>query len=313
MKRFIYLLILTTSIYAEEAHVVDLDRFNIYLKVDADGDVNPSVVIPIDWGDFYSAVGYESKLAIVHTDLGAEYAPSKYLTEGRSKYFWLDVIGSHMNFEDSYFSYSFTVGYRDMEILQYGYFHLTDPTTLDKETMAVDITKNLKMYSTGLYLDYTYKNLFDRLSFRVSTHVYPYSYLKVNESVAYMPLIPEVGKGESSQRQDISYDINLDMVIRIISSLSLGISAQYEYLPYKYTSLVPRTDALAYHYTDTQDNATTKSAGVRLLFSKFSFVGIEPVIGYERSVLSVESLYEGITSTETSKSNNYMFGFEKKF
>lgn len=314
MKQLILYMFLMLSAFADEMNVMDLDRFNIHLNVDRDGNVNPKVTVPIDWGGrFYSAVGYTSMSTIDHSDFGEAYAPSKYVTAGNSQFFWLDVIGSNVRFEKSYLSYSFTVGYREMTIVQYGYLHYHNPDTMQKETMAVDRTTDMKTYSVGLYLDYTYKRMFDLLSFRVSSHLFPYSYMTSDETMAFMPLVPEPENVKSSGTQDVSYDLNLDLLIDLLQSVSLGLSARYEYLPFKQDTLVAREDAYAFKVIEYQSNATTKTVGLRLLFSRFDYFGIQPMLGYERSLLSVETVYGSSASTETTKSNNYLFGFEKKY
>ncbi|MEA2099224.1 MAG: hypothetical protein U9P72_03755 [Campylobacterota bacterium] len=318
MKKLIYILLLSSLLFSSEKieqNVLDFDRFELGFKADEDGNLNPKVTIPVKWSDsYYSAVGYEVTSIVEHYSVDFN-TPNKFVIAADSKYVWIDIIGSKVIFENSYFSYSFTLGYREIDMMQYGYLHETDLTTNEKTTFATNRISSLKTSGTGFYLDYTYKNLLDIISFRIASHIYPYSQLTFKEETAFMPTIPDVAQVKSEQNQDIRYDINLDVVFNIIDSLDIGINAKYDYLPYKYYVLMPAMNGenLTFQSVKYQNNTTTQSFGIRMIFSKHSFAGIKPTIGFEYSSSSTDSIYPDSKSVSNLDTKNYTFGIEKKF
>jgi len=316
MKRILYIILLSSLLFSDDYSVVNLERFEVTLRSDKDGNVNPRVTIPINWSkNYYSGIGYEAKSTIAHSDFGSDAAPSKYVTSANGKYLWIDIIGSKLKYKNSHFSYSFTLGHRTVDIVQYGYFHFTDTLTDKKETVAVDRSTELETYNVGFYLDYSHKNIADFLSLRISTYVYPYSYLTADESFAIMPWVEKEGEAKSTQTQDISYNLNLNMVLDISKFIDLGFSAKYEYLPFKFYSLntTVKGSGFAFEPEKYQNNSTATSFGVRLLFSNSLFSGITPMIGYEQSKISDETIFAGSTSTKELNEESYIFGLEKMF
>lgn len=311
MKKILLALLLVTSLFATEN-----TRTNISFDVDKDGNLNPSLFVPIYYGSdsqFYSAVGYSSGNIKEITDKNAisGFSDSKNALISTSKTLSINYF-TYKN-KDVRFPFSFGLQSKIINIQNNEFGYLKDDsgklgTAGDYYVFDNDV--ELDIYQHDIYADIelsfgTYFNS------RISTTLSPFTSINVKQSTIFKPLVSTTGASDSSSTQDFSYAFKYDVLLKTGLFFDIGFLASYENLPLKYD--VDVVNNAGNDFTKTQIDTTeisTKFIG-KILLNKEMLGGLKPVIGYGIDNIKTKN---NIDSSESSIDNKIIvLGFEKIF
>jgi len=289
------------------------DRVQINLGIDDNGKMAPEAFIPFSWGDGWrSGVGLRSRQIDSH-DTITGFSDSRVGTSVGEDRIRLNLFAFEETNDKS--SWSFGLDYEQVSIeqLQFGYFQMPDPYTPNPavagEYVAFDSLVDVEIIKPNLFAEYSMKA--DAVNWRIGLSVSPGSNLSVEQETRFVPIVSSTGSRRSDSSQDLAYNVAAELEIKTQSSVNVGISYSYEFLPMQYE--ISALNSTADGFTDQSvdvEQLTTRLA-IRLIFKQSFSTNLKPVIGYMLEDVDTKNIRTG--SIETERQNIVLFGLENQF
>lgn len=291
-------------------------RTNLTFKMDNNGNLNPSIFVPIYYGSenqFFSGIGYTSGNTNEVSTLD-NFSDSKNSLVSNSK----DLLLNYLSYSAFLFGLHFSVGaqstFSKIQNNEFGYIHDsdnifgngTDYYASFDNSIDLDVQRHAIRADIELPIGSFFKS-------RLSTSISPFTQISVDQSTIFKPLTNETGKSSSSTTQDISYNFMYEMQIETGTFFDIGLVASYDNTPYKYDLAQLDTDGSSFFFTTNTVDTTevTTSYLVKILFEKEIIGGLNPSFGYGIKYLDTKDNVTG----ETVSTNNTVFtlGLERRF
>ena len=310
-KKILTAMLLASVLTANQSTLTDIS-FN----ADEDGNLNPSIFIPIYYGksnQFYSAIGYSSSNRSEVEKL-SEFSDSKNAFISSSKDLNINYLTYKTKVSSIELSLGFNSTFTSRTNNEFGYIHDSD-NQLGEGTdyyISFDNEIELDIYTHAINADIMIP-IGERFKSRFSLNLSPYSTIGVKQSTLFKPLVEEIGSSDSSQTQDLAYKISYDLDIKTGVFFDIGLSASYNAQSLKYDIATLGTEDSNYVFKSELIDMTevTTSYMVRLIFNKELLGDLKPSIGFGIESLEVT---DNITKKSTSEEKTiFSFGFEKKF
>jgi len=310
-KLLLSTLLLTTLASADESTLTEIS-FNM----DDDGNLNPTLFIPIYYGDskqFYSAIGFTSTNS-KEVDSLDTFNESKNAIISSSK----DLTLNYITYKSSLLGFDVSVGVEStlsyVENNEFGYIH-DDSNFFEKGDdyyIAFDNEIELDINRHAIKADVVIP-FGEYITSRLSTSISPYTNIGVEQSTIFKPLVDETGTSSSSTVQDLAYNFKYEMQIKIDSFIDIAFVASYDNQPLKYdVAQLAKNETNYIFETNTIDtNEVTISYMAKILFNKKILGGLKLSIEYGVENLDSKDNVSGKTSS-TDKSM-FSIGFEKRF
>jgi len=305
------LLLPFTAIAAESGWAED--RVQVDLGLDEDGKTAPEAFIPFDWGDGWSSgIGFRSRQSDSNETITG-FTDSRVGTSVSEDRLRLNLFTYEKRDSDSYWGFGADIEQVTLDQLQFGYFQMPNPyvpnPAVAGEYVAFDSEVDVVITKPNVFADYTNKG--DAVNFRAGVSISPASSLSVDQETRFIPLISSAGTSSSSDGQDLSYNLSLELEYKTGGSVNIGFGYYYEFLPMEYDIAALNTTADGFNsQTIDIEQATTRMA-VRLIFNNPIAGKLKPVIGY--TVEDVETTDVSDGSSETDSKNIISFGLESRF
>lgn len=310
-KLLLSTLLLTSLTNADETTLTDIS-FNM----DDDGNLNPSLFIPIYYGDskqFYSAIGFESSNTKEVKTID-NFNDSKNGAISSSN----DLTLNYISYKSSLFGFDVSAGidttFSNIENNEFGYIHDSNDVFNKGEDYYIAFDNEIELdiqrhsFRADIVLPFG-----SYLTSRLSTTISPYTNIKVKQSTIFKPLVEETGSSSSSTVQDLAYGFTYEMQTKLDSFIDIGFTTSYDNQPLKYNIAQLTTNGTNYIFeTNTVDiNEVTTSYMVKLLFNKEVLGGLKPSLGYGMKNVDTKDNISG----ETTSNNTAIFsvGFERRF
>lgn len=310
-KLLLSTLLLVSSLSAEDSTLTDIS-FNM----DDDGNLNPTLFIPVYYGDsnqFYSAIGFTSTNS-KDVDSLDSFNDSKNAIISSSK----DLTLNYITFKTSYFGFDISVGAEStisyVENNEFGYIHDSanffgngrDYYIAFDNEIELDINRHAIKADIVLPIGELFTS-------RLSTSISPYTTIGVEQSTIFKPLVNETGTSSSSTVQDLAYSFKYELEIKTGTMIDIGFLASYDNQPLKYdiAQLAKFNNNYVFKTNTIDTNEVTTSYMAKIIFNKEILGGLKPSIGYGVENLDSKDNLSG----ETSSSDKTIFsiGFEKRF
>lgn len=311
IKKVLPIFLTTSCLLANESALSE-----IALDLDDDGNINPSISIPVYYGknkQFYSSIGYTSSNANEVKSLDG-FDDSKNA-----------FVSSSHELNINYISYSTTLSHIQ---LSFG-INSTFSSIKNNEFGYIHDSENVFNQGADYYLSYDNEVLLDIVRYSLSTDVVfplgdkvesrlhlslsPFSTLDVEQSTIFKPLVSQKGESSSSDSQDLSYDIRYDLQYKTDMFFDVGFTLKYSSNSFKYDVAALNTDGSTYSFAKQKVDTTetTTSYMVKSIFKYSVFGGLKPSLGFGMRYLTKEDNIN--KSSEDSSSTVVSFSFEKEF
>ncbi len=297
-KHFKYLLLctlLSTSLLAK-SNAFSLERLEITLSQNKNGNTVPSLFMPIYWNKhLFSGLGYDSFTLASSVNEKEGNIIAEGLSASSQSIYNFNVLQYQQQKKHIQYSFGLALKYSDVKNQEFA--NLTNKT----DTSFMLNLKNetyIKSFSTGLSADFALKKLADFFSLRVGAYFYPYSTLDVTHKLNEFTT-------SSDDAQDMTYKFFLITYFETNLGLNFSLNAKYSKEAYNYDINTLDLDGS----TSSLKTSFTKLRGeAKVLYSNKS-MSIYPMLGLA---------YENITSDYGSGTQNelntlVLFGLEKPF
>jgi len=310
-KLLLSALLLSSTLVAEDTTLTEIS-FN----TDDDGNLNPTLFIPIYYGDskqFYSAIGFSSSNSKEVESID-DFSDSKNALISSSK----DLTLNYLSYRTSLFGAAVSVGVEStisyVENNEFGYIHDSENLFSNGSDyyIAFDNEIELDIKRHAIRADVVIP-MGEYITSRVSTSISPYTTIGVEQSTIFKPLVNETGTSSSSTVQDIAYNFKYELQTKTGSFVDIGFVVSYDNQPLKYdvAQLAKNGTSFMFETNTVDSNEVTTSYIAKILFKKKVLGGLKPSIGY-----GVENLdSKNNVSGESSSIEKSMFsiGLEKRF
>jgi len=321
-KLLFSILILTSTLNAEELiseqGTLDdiLTRTNISFGLDDNGNINPSIFVPIYYGNknqFFSGIGYSSGDTNEVSSLD-NFSDSKNSLVSSSK----DLLLNYISYKTFLFGLKMSMGvqstFSKIENNEFGYIHDSNNVFGNGTDYYVSfdnsIDLNVQRHSIRADIELPIGSFFQS---RLSTSVSPYTQISVDQSTIFKPLSNETGTSSSSTVQDISYNFMYEIQIETGTFFDIGLIASYDNTPYKYDLAQLDTDGSSFFFTtntvDTTEVTTTYSLQIRL--NQEVLGGLHPLFGYGITNISTKDNISG--KVDTTDKKIFTIGLQRSF
>ena len=303
-------LIPTLSLATTTVDTSDIQRLEIALERSDEGNINPRLYLPLYWNDHLSsAVGFTSGRETVFSELSAEVAPSNSVLSYTYQSLKLDLLNYTDTLGEGSYTLGLSVNLRYIDITQFSYYNYKLEGETNKRTGVLDVPAYHKVYDLGLYADYTITEIWDVLSIRVGSYLYPLSYLHYEETMNAYPESIITNHIEGSTLQEIQYNIFTDLLIQTYWWTDISMHFQYGYTSVTSKTLQYEDTVHDFVATDTYLGGAEIQGDLKLLINHYGAGGIKPMIGVsyikrENNTLDEEKSSEGVY---------FLLGMEKKF
>ena len=309
-------LLLSTLLVASTLSAEDATLTDISFNMDDDGNLNPSLFIPLYYGksqQFYSAIGFRSTNSKKVDSLDG-FSDSKNAIISSSK----DLNINYISYKTSLFGADISVGAEStisyIENDEFGYIH-DDANSFGNGTeyyIAFDNEVELDIKRHALRADIVLP-IGKYFTSRISTSIAPYTTIGVDQSTIFKPLVDETGTSSSATDQDIAYSFKYEAQLKTDGFADIGFSASYDNQPLKYdiASLAKIGNKYIFKNTTIDTTEVSMSYMLKILFNKELLGGLKPSIGYGVENLDSKDNISGQT-TSTDKTI-FSVGFERRF
>jgi len=300
----------TLSSGATAIDETSVQRLEVALERSDEGNINPRLYLPLYWNNHLSsAIGFTSGRETIFSELSPEVAPSNSVLSYTYQSFKLDLLNYTNTLGEGSYTLGLSVNLRYIDITQFSYYNYQLEGESNKRTGVLDIPSYHKVYDLGLYADYSLTNIWDILSIRVGTYLYPLSYLHYEETMNAYPESIITNHIEGSNLQEIQYSIFTDLLIQTGWWTDVSMHFQYGYTSVTSKTLQYNDSVHDFVATDTYLGGAEIQGDLKLLINRFGTGGIKPMIGVsyakrEDNTLDEEKSSEGIY---------FLIGMEKKF
>ena len=314
MKPFKIILVcglITATLLADSA-----TRTNISFVQDEDGNLNPSIFIPMYYGEnnkFYSGIGYTSATL---KEIGKvdNFSDSKNALVSTEKAFTINYI----TYQTSLLHFDVSIGlqstFSKYENNGFGYIHDSQNLFGNGSNYYIafdnEIELDVKRHAINADILLPYGDYFKS---RFSTSISPYTSVSVKQTTIFKPLVNATGRSSSSTVQDIAYSFRYEAQVKTGTFIDIGLEANYNNQPLKYdiAQLGVSGSSYVFNTANVDINEVTTSYIVRLIFNKKMLGGINPSIGY--GLKNIDSK-NNLTGKTTSVNKTIIaIGVEKRF
>lgn len=309
-------IILVSTLAVSMLHAADTTKTELSFQKDDDGNMNPTIFIPIYYGSsnqFYSGIGYTStNLKEINTIDG--FSDGKNALVSTSK----DLKLNYFTYIASFSSFKISLGvestYSEVKNNEFGYIH--DSSNLFGKGadyyIAFDNDIDLDIQRHAIATDITIP-MGEYFTSRLSTSVSPFTTISVKQFTNFKPLVMETGTSSSSTTQDIAYNIKYEGQIHTGTFVDIGLVANYDFQPLKYdiAQLAMKKGNYVFETNTIDTNEVTSSYIARLLFDYEVMGGLKPSIGFGKEHFERKDNMGG--STTSTDTNIISVGFEKRF
>jgi len=309
-------LLLSTLLITSLANAEENTLTEISFNTDDDGNLNPTLFIPIYYGDskqFYSAIGFTSTNS-KEVDSIDNFNDSKNALISSSK----DLTLNYMTYRTSLFGLAVSAGVEStisyVENNEFGYIHDSENLFANGSDyyIAFDNEIELDIKRHAIRADVVIP-MGEYFTSRLSTSISPYTIIEVEQSTIFKPLVNETGTSSSSTVQDIAYNFKYEMQTKTGSFIDFGLVASYDNQPLKYdlAGLDVVNDSYVFNTTTVDTNEVTIGYMAKILFNRKVLGGLKPSIGY--GVENLDSKDNVLGTTTSSDRTMFSVGFEKRF
>lgn len=319
-KQLLSTILLALSLNANETSdsniLNDFTLTNISFNMDEDGNLNPSIFIPIYYGSskqFYSAIGYSSTNS-QEVEVLDKFNDSKNAFISSSK----DLTLNYITYKSSLFEYAVSVGiessFSDVENNEFGYIHDSNNFFGNGTDYYISFDNNVELdiQRHAITADIVVP-MGEYFSSRLFTSISPYTTIGVNQSTIFKPLVNETGTSSSSTVQDLAYTFRYDGLIKTGTFFDIALVAYYDNQPLKYDIAQIAESGENYIFeTNTIDlnEITTRFIGKILL--DIEVLGeLNPSIGY--GIEKIDRKNNITNETISTDKTFFTVGFEKMF
>ena len=284
--------------------------------MDEDGNLNPSIFVPIYYGSenqFFSGIGYTSGKS-TESDKIEGFSNSKNALVSDSQ----DLLLNYISYTTSLFGLKTSVGiqstFSKIENNEFGYINDSDDIFGNGTDYYVSFDNSIELdvqrHAIRADIELPIGSFFNS---RLSTSISPYAQIAVDQSTIFKPLSDETGTSSSSTVQDISYNFMYEIQIDTGTFFDIGLVASYDNTPYKYDLAQLDTDGTSYFFTTNTVDITevTTSYLVKILFEKQIIGGLNPSFGYGIKNLDTKDNIGG--DTVSTNSTMFTIGVERRF
>jgi len=312
IKPLLMTLLLASSINASDNATLT----NISFSSDDNGNLNPTIFIPIYYGDyqqFYSSVAYSSS-NVKEVGKVTGFTNSKNALVSSARNVELNYITYKTNFLGFDVSFGAQSSYKKQENNEFGY--INDSANLFGNGadyyIAFDNSIELEILRHALRGDILVpfgKYFVSRLSTTVS----PYTSIDLKQSTIFKPLVNETGTSSSSSTQNLAYDFKYEIESKTGKLFDIGLKASYAYQPLNYdvVALAQSGSNYVFNNTHVDTNEVTTKYSARVILNRTILGGLNPSLGYGVVKLKTKNNLNG----KTISTNNKVFSFsvEKRF
>ena len=289
---------------------------NITFNMDDDGNLNPSIFVPVYYGDdkeFYSAIGYTSgNTKEIGTITG--FNDSKNALVSNSK----DLLVNYLTYSTSLLGKTVSIGatsnFSKITNNEFGYIH-------DSADFFGNGTNYYIAFDNDIELDIQRHSIMtdvllpfgDYFSSRLAVSLSPYTSIGVKQSTLFKPLVTDTGTSSSATVQDLAYNIKYEAQIKTGTFFDIGLLASYDNQPLKYDIAQLATSGASYIFESATIDTTeiTTNYLVKIIFDKEMMGGLNPSIGYGIETLDRRDNISG--QSVSSDRTKFMFGVENRF
>lgn len=314
MKYFKHLVLLMLSVVMLDADTST--RTSLTFSSDKDGNLNPTLFIPVYYGEqnqFFSGIGYTSSN---YNDAGSidGFNDSKNALIGSSK----DILISYINYKDSLFGFAISVGvestFSQQQNDEFGYIHDSDNVFGNGADYYISFDNSIELdiqrHALRADIALPYGEYFRS---RLSTSISPFTSIGVKQSTIFKPLVSETGTSSSKTTQDIAYNFVYELQTKTGYLFDIGALASYDVQPLKYDlAQLAKSGSSFIFNTNTVDTTEIKSLYIVKLIYNGKIMGtLNPSIGYGvEKLIRKDNLSNEQSSYDTTL---FTFGFEKRF
>ena len=291
-----------------------LELAQISMNFDEEKNVNPSLFIPIYYGNsdkFYSAISYvASNSSSTEKVYGFKDSKSAFMSNTKS------LVLNYISYKSSIFNLKFSVGVEStlsyIENNEFGYIH--DSANIFNQGTDYYISfdniveLNLKKHAIRADIELPFGSY---INSKLSASLSPYSTVGVKQTTIFKPLADKTGYSSSTTNQDISYNFKYDIQTDFGTFLDIGFTVAYNNQPLKYDVAVLTDKENSYSFQkQTVDVDEIRTSYMAKIYFDISIMGgLKPFIGYGKEKLKKKDGIETISTDMTL----YSFGFESKF
>jgi len=311
IKAIVPMMLLVTSLNAQDTTLTDIS-FNM----DDDGNLNPSLFIPVYYGnsnEFYSAIGFTSSNS-KEVEVLDSFSDSKNASISSSN----DLTINYITYKSSLVGFDVSIGLEstisDVINNEFGYIHDASNSFGQGSDyyIAFDNEIELDIKRHAIKADIVLP-MGEYITSRLSTSISPYTTIGVEQSTMFKPLVKEKGTSSSSNTQSLAYSFKYEMEIKTGSLIDIGLMASYNNQPLKYdiAQLGMNKNDYVFNTNTIDANEITTSYMVKILFNKEVLGGLKPLIGYGIEKLDSKDNISGVTTS--SDKSIISIGFERMF
>jgi len=196
-----------------------------------------------------------------------------------------------------------------MDFTSFSYYHITLEGESTSDLQVFDMPSKVELYNLGLYADYTLRNIFNFISIRLGTYLYPLSYLKHDLTIYSYPNSVITNQVSSDSMQEFQYSLFTNILINTGSFADLSLGFYYEYSSVEMKTLDYDESINDFGLIDSYLGGDKYVVDMKILLNNYGVGGIKPMLGVSYASTENNTLDEKKTKTEL----NYLFGLEKKF
>jgi len=291
-----------------------LELAQIAMNLDEENNLNPSLFIPIYYGNsdkFYSAISYvASNSSSTEKVYGFKDSKSAFMSNTKS------LVLNYISYKSSIFNLKFSVGVEStlsyIENNEFGYIH--DSANIFNQGTDYYISfdniveLNLKKHAIRADIELPFGSY---INSKLSASLSPYSTVGVKQKTIFKPLSNDTGSSSSTTIQELAYNVKYELQTDFDMFIDIGLSVAFNNQPLKYDVAVLYDKDNVYSFqTQTIDIDETKKSYMAKIFFDISVMGgLKPFIGYGREKLTKKDGFETVSIDTTL----YSFGFESRF
>ena len=291
-------------------------RTSLTFSSDKDGNLNPTLFIPVYYGDhdqFFSRVGYTSS-NYKDTSTVDGFNDSKYALVSASK----ELLVNYISYKTSLSGFAVSVGaqstFSHINNNEFGYIHDSANLFANGTDYYIsfdnEVELDIKRHALRGDIYLPFKEYFKS---RLSTSISPFTTIGVKQSTIFKPLVTQTGTSSSTTTQSLAYNFLYEFRLKTGTMVDFGGLASYNNQPLKYDLAQLAQSGSSYIFqTSTVDTTEVRSNYlVKLIFNIKVMGGLNPSIGYGIEKLDIKN---NITKKLLSTQKTLLtFGFEKRF
>ncbi|MDH5424773.1 MAG: hypothetical protein OEY29_07270 [Gammaproteobacteria bacterium] len=309
---FAFITLLPSQAVAAESGWAE-DRVQVDLGLDEDGKTAPEAFVPFNWGDGWSSgIGFRSRQSDSNETIPG-FTDSRVGTSVSEDRLRLNLIALEKGSESTKWSVGADFEQVTIDQLQFGYFQMPNPyvpnPAVAGEYVAFDSQVDVVITKPNVFADFT--RIGKSINFRAGLSISPASSLAVDQETRFIPLIPTAGTRSSTNSQDLSYDLSLELEYKTGGSVNIGFGYYYELLPMQYDIAALNATADGFNNQTVDIEQATSRMALRFIFNEPVSGNLKPVVGIVLEDVEVTDVANNKTETETK--NIITFGLESRF